>query len=540
MQVRQFFEVWGGKSLLQRLAVSEGPVCLFAAVSGGADSVLLLHALAILQREYGSERIKLAVCHVSHGIRGVEGERDAAFVESLAADYGLPFFIKQVDAPALANEQKRGMEAAARVLRYRAFAEVLTEQGFQPAHGRPSVQSLHTSEWLDETGCKGYVILAHHGGDQAESMLLNIQRGSGLNGLTGMERSAGALRRPWLDLPSKQIPVVIEAEQLPFIADSTNEDRVYARNRVRLDLMPLWDKIAGHSVEQKLIELSSRLAKDEALLQRTAADELHDAECGRWVVHLNQGYIMLSMFHAKGLTSPEEEKHADIMSVPVWSAERVSRADQALIGRILALAADISGGTAYDLEARHYDLIHTWLSSETAGTLDLPAGQKLYRSGDEFIFMSELMIRLLKAVSLIEVHYAIRQRAVDGNSHQPPLRLLTFGKVNDETADSVVGGTHMSYNDLYVRKPKRIDIGTLSNYRTRRKGDTIPASVLQCQDSMNDSLSSSAKRVGLKRLWQRYRIPEFLRDRVIFKVNASNEIIGPAVIEDIEQTLMSE
>ena len=259
-----FLKTWGRGRLLTKIDVSHEPVFLLAAVSGGRDSVLLLEALSdLVEQDMLAEGSELVICHVHHGIRE-QASRDAAFVQDLAERKGLRFILQMGSAPALAQKGKRGLEAAARQLRYAAFVSCLEDEGFQPLNGDSSVRNLYRSAWQDDMGRRAYVLLAHHGGDQAESILLNIQRGSGLSGLTGMQEKQGCLRRPWLELATEQVDHYCRMMNLQHIEDLSNQDRSYTRNRIRLDLLPLWVELAGHSMEQKLLELSRRIRRDEA------------------------------------------------------------------------------------------------------------------------------------------------------------------------------------------------------------------------------------------------------------------------------------
>ena len=156
-----FLKTWGRGRLLTKIDVSHEPVFLLAAVSGGRDSVLLLEALSdLVEQDMLAEGSELVICHVHHGIRE-QASRDAAFVQDLAERKGLRFILQMGSAPALAQKGKRGLEAAARQLRYAAFVSCLEDEGFQPlngdciaALGKTTWGDAHMSSWPTMVGIK--------------------------------------------------------------------------------------------------------------------------------------------------------------------------------------------------------------------------------------------------------------------------------------------------------------------------------------------------------------------------------------------------
>lgn len=186
------------------------------AVSGGADSVALLRALIDAAPEIG---LVLSVAHVHHGIRGAEADGDAEFVASLAAERGLVFHRKDVDAPTAARENRETLEEAARRLRYEWFRELL------------------------ESGVADAVATAHTLDDQAETVLHKLLRGAWTEGLGGIfpvvvVRPKGMILRPFLDVRREEIEAWLSKIEQTFKEDSTNADVTYTRNRLRRELIP--------------------------------------------------------------------------------------------------------------------------------------------------------------------------------------------------------------------------------------------------------------------------------------------------------------
>ena len=185
--------------------------CVVIACSGGADSVALTDAVCQLRDECG---YKIAVMHVEHGLRGEEALRDAAFTEKFCAERGLDFVCRHVQAGDYAEAKGLSVEDAARKLRYRELWQ-----------------------YVDELAAD-YLLTAHHAGDQAETVLMQLLRGSGTAGLGGMQVQAGRLMRPLLFVQRGEIEAYCRERNLSFCHDSTNDDVRYTRNRIRRELLP--------------------------------------------------------------------------------------------------------------------------------------------------------------------------------------------------------------------------------------------------------------------------------------------------------------
>lgn len=185
---------------------------VLCAVSGGADSMCMLHYL----RAHGAEGgYALCAAHYNHHIRGAESDRDAAFVARWCGENGVPLTTGEGDVVAEANRRGLGVEEMAREMRY-AFLQKAAE----------------------ETGAQ-VIATAHNADDNAETLLLHLVRGSGLQGLTGIPPRRGNLVRPLLTTPRAEIEAYLAEQGVAHVEDSTNADAVYARNRLRRDVMPV-------------------------------------------------------------------------------------------------------------------------------------------------------------------------------------------------------------------------------------------------------------------------------------------------------------
>lgn len=212
---------------------------MIVACSGGADSIVLADALASLK---DSQSYKVIVVHVEHGLRGEEALLDAEFVKEFCAKRGLPFILKHVDVQKFADEAKASVEDAARQLRYGALSECAREH--------------HVD----------MIVTAHHRGDQAETLLLHLVRGSGLDGLSGMRSFNGNIYRPLLKISRKEIEKYCQINALKYCQDSSNANLEFTRNRLRHVLVPLLKKEFNNEIESCLAQTTEILALDAEYL----------------------------------------------------------------------------------------------------------------------------------------------------------------------------------------------------------------------------------------------------------------------------------
>lgn len=246
---------------------SQGDV-IVVAVSGGPDSVALLHILTLIAR--GEEMpLKLVVAHVNHGFRPKESQEEAVFVQQLAASYGWPFELAKFDVPSYRKEHGMGGQEAARSLRYTFLLQVAKQYG---------AVSIAT---------------AHHGDDQAETVLLRLIRGSGLTGIGGMKVKRRMknveLLRPLLRMYKTDLLHICREAGLRFVTDSSNLLNKYARNAVRLDVLPFLGQYNGQLV-QALNRLSLLAESEDSYMAGQAAEAF-----SRLAVREDNGTIRLNI-----------------------------------------------------------------------------------------------------------------------------------------------------------------------------------------------------------------------------------------------------
>jgi tRNA(Ile)-lysidine synthase len=234
---------------------------VLVAVSGGPDSVTLLHVLTDLRAELG---IELEVAHLQHGIRGKEARKDARFVAEMTERLGLSFHLREVNVRQIRSAAGKGnLEQLAREERYRFFAEVARDR---------KVSKVAVGHTLD---------------DQAETVLMRFLRGSGMTGLSGMSplRPLEAanrevlLVRPLLEISKADILEFLEKKRIDYRIDRTNQDTSLLRNWIRCRLLPQLKQKIDPQLPARLAQQAELIRAEDAFLERLARhelDEIHD------------------------------------------------------------------------------------------------------------------------------------------------------------------------------------------------------------------------------------------------------------------------
>ncbi|WP_052476339.1 tRNA lysidine(34) synthetase TilS [Cohnella kolymensis] len=217
-----------------------------AAVSGGPDSMALLHMLKTMAEE---NPFRIVVAHANHQFRGAESDAEAEMVQRTAEQWGLPFETASLDIPAFMAETGMNAQAAAREKRYRFLMEAAHR------HSCP------------------FIVLGHHAGDQAETVLMRIIRGTGVGGLSGIpfrrREEDLELIRPLLRIYKGELLAYCKRNGVPYAVDSSNADRHYFRNAVRMDLMPLLEKY-NPQLQSSLVRLADMAGADDDYLEAEA------------------------------------------------------------------------------------------------------------------------------------------------------------------------------------------------------------------------------------------------------------------------------
>ena len=214
--------------------------CLVIGVSAGPDSMALLHLLAALAPVCSWTMVAV---YVDHGLRPDETEAEAKLVRDAATRLGADFFTESVDVQGESQARGLSLEHCGRLLRYEIFERIANERG----------------------GAK--IVVAHTADEQAEEILLRLIRGTGRKGLAGMEMMRGGqVVRPLLTTPKQDLLDFLADRNISFATDSSNRDRRYLRNRVRLDLLPYLADHFNPNIAENLRQVATIFEDEEAYL----------------------------------------------------------------------------------------------------------------------------------------------------------------------------------------------------------------------------------------------------------------------------------
>lgn len=233
-------------------ALFSAPCRILIGVSGGADSMALLHMLS----HWPLPGIQVSAIHIHHGLRGAEADADASFVSSYCAQHDIPLTTIELDVGALAAQEHLTLEEAGRKARYTHFEIERQRIGAD------------------------YIVTAHSASDLAETVLMRILRGCSIEGLVGIPHYRGYIRRPLLCCSRQEIEDYCTQEGIRYVNDVTNNDLQFHRNAIRHELLPILRQY-NPSVDNALIRLSNHASADSEFLSHIANDALTDAQCER-------------------------------------------------------------------------------------------------------------------------------------------------------------------------------------------------------------------------------------------------------------------
>ncbi len=220
---------------------------IIVGVSGGADSVCLLWILKELREQY---QTKIVAVHVHHGIRGIEADEDEQYVRALCEKWECEFQAFHVDVPLLAQTESMTVEEAGRNARYHAFSEV-------------------AKQYEKESNVK--IAVAHHLDDNTETILMNLFRGSGLKGLSGMEPVRDNIIRPLLCLKRSEIEKALMEQSINWRTDATNLETDYTRNKIRLQVIPMISE-SFPQVQEHILQTAKIMSETDKFLNKLACE----------------------------------------------------------------------------------------------------------------------------------------------------------------------------------------------------------------------------------------------------------------------------
>lgn len=355
-------------------------------VSGGADSVCLIYVLDKLKERLG---INLTAVHVHHGIRGAEADRDADFVQKFCDGLGIHCDIVYYDIPRMAAEKHLTEEEAGRIARYNCFNSYA------------------------ESGKIQKIAVAHNMNDNAETILFNLFRGSGVRGIGGIRPVRGNIIRPLLNTERKDIEEYLNNNGIKYCTDSTNLSEDYTRNKIRNNILGYAATQINAGAIENIARAGERLAEAEDCLCKEAEDIY---------------------------TGIADEKKGEI----IIDNNRIRQLSPVLRKYIIMISFERLCGRRKDITTRHIESTSALIDNETGHSINLPYGMTAIRSYDKLILRCGADVKEVK-------------------ESPEKLKMSVFKRQNGQI---IPQKTYTKWFD-YDKISRTVEI------RTRRKGDTI-------------------------------------------------------------------
>lgn len=315
---------------------------VLAGVSGGADSVCLLMVLLELQKRMSFE---IQVVHVEHGIRGQESLQDAEYVHKLCEQYQVPFLCVSRDIPQMARERKLSTEEAGRLARYAIFEEI----------GR--------------TWAADHIAVAHNRNDQAETILWNLARGSGLDGAAGIRPVRGKIIRPLLECSREEIEAYLRQKGIAWREDCTNQELDYTRNIIRNRILPEMTEKLNEKTADHLAVFGTEMRRTEEFLQR-----LVKAACEK-MTEIQPGKVRIEI--------------ASFLQEDIFLRERVIRT-----------CLKEAGCSLKDMRREHVERVVKLAEMQSGRRVELPGGWEARRSF-EYLTVEKASVQEIKSLEEI-------------------------------------------------------------------------------------------------------------------------------------------
>lgn len=449
------------KTVYKHNMITEGDK-IIVGVSGGPDSLCLLHVLKELCGEYGCS---LYAAHLNHKFRGEAADADAEFVREICMEWGIPAFIEAFDVPAYIEETGLSPEEAGREIRYRLFDQVSEKVG----------------------GNK--IAVAHNLNDHIETILMRFMRGSGIDGLKGIEAVRGNIIRPLLEIDRSRIEEYCSEKGLNPRIDKTNLESVYHRNKIRLELIPYIEKNFNPNIKMALSRFSGLIKDENDFLETETAEKF-------------QGIAELSCDRAA-------------INVPKLTALHT-----ALQRRIIRLCMEKLASTLNGFDFKHFEGVLELAEKSTGAAIILPHKLKAFRSYDEIVLVKDIVKPDKKCYYKLKYDY--------DNSVETDNGCITIERKNTKDIGELRGQKDMIYID-----PSRIKEGLV--LRCREPGDMFAPigmkGTKKLKEYLIDEKVPREKRDGLEliadgneivwivggRLSEKYKITDKTTDAVVIK-----------------------
>ncbi|NLI90653.1 MAG: tRNA lysidine(34) synthetase TilS [Peptococcaceae bacterium] len=384
---------------------------ILTAVSGGPDSVAMAHVIWRYIKEHAEQGLTMAISHVNHKVR-IEAEEEAELVNKLADMWNVPYIYHEFHSKLYAEENRKSFQEASREWRYARWEEDMDQYGLN------------------------LLATAHHLGDQAETVLYRLLRGSGTAGLAGIYPSKAHIIRPLLSIPKREILLYCQEEGLPYFIDKSNLEPCYDRNRIRLELLPELEQKYNDKIQESLGRTAEVLRWDEEFI-KSQVDALWPLYC-------------------------KETKEGQIqISLEAWNLP------EAILSRILRRSACKITGEQRGLEYKYSKLMMKY-GKQRGWKQDFPGFKVENARNGFFYFRRELELEetdetdyVKNLLASVEIKFQIDQW------HSLPGLGLQVGIFRNPVADeNILWGTEFDRNSLHQLASPLI-------CRMRRPGDRV-------------------------------------------------------------------
>lgn len=395
-------------NLINKSMINKGEG-IVVGVSGGPDSLCLLYCLNSIKEDMN---ISIYVVHINHMIRGKDADQDQEFVEKLCSDLSIPCFSFRIPIREIAKASKQSEEECGREIRYKKFFEILQQTG------------------------AAHVAVAQNMNDQAETIIMRIVRGSGLQGLCGIEWNNKKIIRPLLNIKREEIEKFCAQNNLEPRIDKTNFEDVYTRNKIRLNIIPYIKKHLNDNIIEVLYKMGELLKEDNNYIDIKAIE----------------GYNLCI-----------NKKYPDRL---VFNCEHFKKQHQAIKTRIIRIALEELLGDLKGIEYKHIHYVLNHIQNATGKSIEINRGIYVYNNYNQF----EIIKKNVEVETFKDFCYNID---LNGETYIEELNLKVVSMVKNIT-DINLQEIHKSKDTILLDyeefKNKNIII------RNRREGDRVQLS----------------------------------------------------------------
>lgn len=450
-------------------------------VSGGMDSICLLYILNKLSIEWG---FSIFAVHVNHMLRGEESERDKNFVRDFCSSNNIPCMAVNTDVNSLAAQKKMSVEEAGRFARYQAF-----EIAAVKLCGRDKIHEAR-------------IAVAHHRDDNVETVLLNLARGSGINGIKGIvpinKREKLTFIRPLLGVGREEIEKYVLANKLSYVTDSTNSRDDYARNKIRLHVIPELQKVNSR-VSEHINETAAAFVQVQEYMEKQIDAAMNN------VVDIRDDSIAISAANLKA-------KEPAIQTGIIYRC----------IGKM--------AGTLKDITRIHVHDVLSLTDKQTGRRIELPYGLTAQKSYDN------ILIRKAERGSI----------GARRDYEKKPVHMTMGNHINISLKDLektgktfiMADGGKLSFKVVDVDDSNREQLMKKNLYKKAFDYDTIKGSLILGRPMPDDEIRFAGGTKSLKKYFTDEKIPWEIRNQllVLKDVNSTLWVLGYRIGEPYKLT----